>query len=133
MRPLARSRIGSSSGALHHFATHSLTPTIGPFRTQRSNSSRLAGKVIRVKVYKSKRALRPALDRTQDLIVFLTQLVGGRIFYQRVSERKHYALDAQPVHEADQLGHPLFRGSSRCRSEMAVHIPDDGLRLRTLS
>src|SRR5688572_64250 len=37
----ARSTIGSTSGVLQRRATHSLTPTIGPSRTQRSNSWRL--------------------------------------------------------------------------------------------
>ena len=70
--------------------------------------------MIRVEIYKTERTVRPALDGSQDLIVFLTQLLWGWIFEQRVSEREHHAFDAHAIHETDQLGHALFGCSSRC-------------------
>src|SRR6266849_4315957 len=50
-------------------------------------------KIVRIEVYKAIRAIGPAFDGAQHLIVFLAELRGRRIHKKWISEREHDPLD----------------------------------------
>ena len=86
--------------------------------------------MVGIQIHKTKGAAGPAAHSLQHLVVFLAELLRGWIGLKREPQGEHNPVDSQTVRELDQLRHALFRGFSWRRTEMAVHIPDQGWRVR---
>src|SRR5438552_4623952 len=86
--------------------------------------------MVGIQIHKTKGAAGPAAHSLQHLVVFLAELLRGRVGLKREPQGEHNPVDSQTVRELDQLRHALFRGFSWRRTEMAVHIPDQGWRVR---